>query len=99
MPWQAFLHIPQRAHGTAMSVACFSGMGHISGRKIMASAPHPQKNEQLKPDDFPLHVDDSKITRQDGKPIAKTDSEDMAKEIAERLNCEEQHREEDKWSA
>ena len=65
----------------------------------MPSAPNPNTKDQLKPDDFPLQADDSKIARQDGKPIAKTDSEDMAKEIADRLNCEEHRREEDKWSA
>jgi hypothetical protein len=65
----------------------------------MATTKQPDDQDQLKPDDFPLHADDDKVKRQDGKPVARTGSEDMAKEIAERLNCEEHRREEDKWSA
>ncbi|MET0222100.1 MAG: hypothetical protein ABW213_15725 [Tardiphaga sp.] len=64
----------------------------------MASANQPEQ-DQLKPDDFPLHADDNKVKRQDGKPVARTGNEEMAKEIAERLNSEEHLREEDKWSA
>jgi hypothetical protein len=56
-------------------------------------------NEPLKPNDFPLEADKDCVQRQDGKPIATTKSEAMAHEIAERLNAEEQRREEDKWSA
>jgi hypothetical protein len=65
----------------------------------MANALTPDDKDQLKPDDFPLQTDHDKIKRQDGKPVAETESEDMAHEIAERLNSEEHRREEDKWSA
>jgi len=65
----------------------------------MASADKPADQDHLEADDFPLHADQDKIKRQDGKPVAKTESEDLAKEIADRLNCEEHRREEDKWSA
>jgi hypothetical protein len=65
----------------------------------MASAHKPGDQDRLKPDDFPLQADQDKIKRQDGKPVAQTESETMAKEIAERLNCEEHRREEDRWSA
>jgi hypothetical protein len=65
----------------------------------MASDEKPADQEQLKAADFPLEADQDKIKRQDGKPVAKTESEDMAKEIADRLNSEEHRREEDKWSA
>jgi hypothetical protein len=65
----------------------------------MASAEKLGEQDHLTADDFPLQADRGKIKRQDGKPVAQTESEDMAKEIAERLNCEEHSREEDKWSA
>jgi hypothetical protein len=55
--------------------------------------------DHLKPDDFPLEADEDKVRSQDGKPVASTDSEKLAGDIAERLNAEEQRREEDKWSA
>jgi len=65
----------------------------------MTSAKHQPDGDQLKSDDFPLHAEQDKIKRQDGKLVAKTASDEMAKEIAERLNCDEHRREEDRWSA
>jgi hypothetical protein len=65
----------------------------------MTSAEHQPDSDQLKPDDFPLQADKDKVKRQDGKPVAETESAEMAKEIAERLNSDEHHREEDRWSA
>ncbi|CAL77362.1 conserved hypothetical protein [Bradyrhizobium sp. ORS 278] len=58
-----------------------------------------EPNEPLKPDDFPLEAEKGRVCRRDGKTIARTDTEAMADEIAERLNTEEHRREEDKWSA
>lgn len=60
----------------------------------MASAP-----DQLKPHDFPVEADKARIKRHDGTPIAETDSDALAHDIAERLNSEEALREQDKWSA
>jgi hypothetical protein len=60
---------------------------------------HQPDGDQLKPNDFPLQADQDKIKRQDGKSVAETESDAMAKEIAERLNCDEHRREEDRWSA
>ena len=65
----------------------------------MTSAQHEPDGEQLKPDDFPLQADKDKVKRKDGKPVARTENAEMATEIAERLNCEEHRREEDRWSA
>jgi hypothetical protein len=65
----------------------------------MASAPQRETEEQLKADDFPLRAEQEQVKAQDGKPIARTESEQMAADLAERLNCEEHRREEDKWSA
>ncbi|WP_407160375.1 hypothetical protein [Bradyrhizobium sp. STM 3557] len=63
------------------------------------SARHQSDGDQLKPNDFPLQADQDKIKRQDGKPVAKTDNDELAKDMAERLNCDEHRREEDRWSA
>lgn len=56
-------------------------------------------SKPLKPDDFPLHVEGDKIKKQDGKPVASTDDPATAADLAERLNEDEDRREEDKWSA
>jgi hypothetical protein len=56
-------------------------------------------DETLKPDDFPVHTSRKKIVKSDGKPIAEALDEKTASEVAERLNTEEQTREEDRWSA
>ena len=54
--------------------------------------------EQLKPDDFPLHTEQKKIVKPDGKDIAEARSPKIAEEVAERLNAEEDRREEDRWA-
>ena len=56
-------------------------------------------DEALKPDDFPVHANRKKIVKSDGKAIAEALDEKTAKEVAERLNADEQTREEDRWSA
>jgi hypothetical protein len=56
-------------------------------------------NETLKPDDFPVQTSRKQIVKSDGKPIAEALDEKTAAEVAERLNAEEQTREEDRWSA
>ncbi|MGJ4889826.1 hypothetical protein [Bradyrhizobium sp. HKCCYLR20261] len=58
-----------------------------------------EQGEQLKPKDFPLEAEKDRVCRRDGKPIAQTDTDSMAHEIAERLNADEDRREEEKWSA
>ena len=53
----------------------------------------------LKPDDFPIEVEDQKLRTQKGKPVATAASDKLADQIAEQLN-EHAHREEqDRWSA
>jgi hypothetical protein len=56
-------------------------------------------DEKLKPEDFPVHTEQKKIVKNDGKPIADASDKKLAEEIAERLNAEEDRREEDRWSA
>jgi len=65
----------------------------------MTSAEHRPDRDQLKPNDFPLQAEKDRVKRQDGKPVAKTENDDLAKDVAERLNCDEHRREEDRWSA
>jgi hypothetical protein len=56
-------------------------------------------DEKLKPEDFPVHTEKKKIIKNDGKPIAEASNEKTAEEVAERLNAEENSREQDRWSA
>jgi accessory colonization factor AcfC len=53
----------------------------------------------LKPDDFPINADGTKIKKQDGTTIANTEEATVAEDVADRLNADEAQREEDKWSA
>ena len=53
----------------------------------------------LKPEDFPVNADGTKIKRQDGTPIAETENPAVADDVADRLNEDEARREEEKWSA
>jgi hypothetical protein len=54
--------------------------------------------EQLKPDDFPVHTESKKIVKTDGKEIAEARTPKIAEEVTERLNAEEDRREEDRWA-
>ena len=53
----------------------------------------------LKPDDFPINADGTKIKKQDGTTIANTEEPTVAEDVADRLNADEAQREEDRWSA
>ena len=53
----------------------------------------------LKPDDFPVHSDKSRIMTTNGQPIAMAKDETTADEVAKRLNADEDRRDEDRWSA
>jgi hypothetical protein len=55
-------------------------------------------NEQLKPNDFPVHAEKKKIVKSDGKDIAEAKTPETAEEIAARLNSEEAQREQDRWA-
>jgi hypothetical protein len=56
-------------------------------------------DEKLKPEDFPVHTEQKKIVRKDGKTIAEGSDKKIAEDVAERLNAEEDLREQDRWSA
>jgi hypothetical protein len=55
-------------------------------------------NEQLKPNDFPVHAEKKKIVKSDGKDIAEAKTTELAEDVAGRLNSEEAQREEDRWA-
>jgi hypothetical protein len=56
-------------------------------------------DKPLKPNDFPVHVEQRKIVRNDGDQIAEVCDRKTAEDIADRLNENETQREEDRWSA
>jgi len=57
------------------------------------------KEKPLKPDDFPIEADDKKLKTNKGKPIASTESEGIADDLAERVNEQADREEHDRWSA
>lgn len=61
----------------------------------------PQKPEDdpLKSEDFPVHTQQKKIVKNDGKTIAEALNQKTAEDVAERLNGDEDRRDEDRWSA
>jgi hypothetical protein len=56
-------------------------------------------DKPLKPQDFPVHTQQKQIVKNDGKIIAEARHPETAEDVAERLNAEEDRREEDRWSA
>ncbi|MDP3076526.1 hypothetical protein [Bradyrhizobium sp.] len=58
-----------------------------------------EDDKPLEPEDFPIRTKKKKILKSDGETIAEARNEQTAEEVAERLNAEEQIREEDRWSA
>jgi hypothetical protein len=57
------------------------------------------RNKPLKPDDFPVHAEQKKIVTKDGKPVAEGCDGETTEDIADRLNENENQRDEDRWSA
>jgi hypothetical protein len=56
------------------------------------------EQKHLHPDDFPVHADHKKIVKPDGKEIADAKTPKLAEDVAERLNAEEERREQDRWA-
>ena len=56
-------------------------------------------DKSLKPEDFPVQVQQRSIVMNDGKPIAEAYDQKTAEVVADRLNADEYRREEDRWSA
>ena len=55
-------------------------------------------HDELKPNDFPVHTEQKKIVKTDGKEVAQAETPEIAEDIANRLNSEEAEREEDRWA-
>jgi hypothetical protein len=66
---------------------------------MMGAAAMAEDDKPLEPEDFPIRTKQKKILKNDGETIAEARNEKTADEVAERLNAEEQNREEDRWSA
>lgn len=54
--------------------------------------------DQLKPNDFPVHSEKKKIVKSDGSEVAEAKTPQVAEDMANRLNSEEAQREEDRWA-
>ncbi|MEY9182541.1 hypothetical protein ABIG06_004123 [Bradyrhizobium sp. USDA 326] len=57
------------------------------------------KDSELKPDDFPIVADKDKLKTHKGEHVAEAESEQIADEIADRLNEHAHQEEQDRWSA
>jgi hypothetical protein len=57
------------------------------------------KDEPLRADDFPIQTDEEKLKTREGRPIASTESKELAEQVAERLNEHAYQEEQDRWSA
>jgi hypothetical protein len=57
------------------------------------------KTTELTPDDFPIEADKDKLKTHKGEPVASAETEQIADEIADRLNEQAHQEEQDRWSA
>jgi hypothetical protein len=75
-------------------------LGVMPGRLFLLAWEGDMPNDKpLKPDDFPVEVEGEELVTADGKPIAKAKTPAIAEDIADRLNEDDQRKEEDRWSA
>jgi hypothetical protein len=56
-------------------------------------------DQPLRHDDFPLRADGNRLLRQDGSELGQVASAALAKDLANRLNHDEDKRREENWSA
>jgi hypothetical protein len=54
--------------------------------------------EQLKPDDFPVHAEQNKIVKPDGKGYRRSKYSENRRRGPERPNAEENRRKQDRWA-
>ena len=57
------------------------------------------RKPEIHPDDFPVEAERNELKTNKGKPLAKTQDEPVAQEIADRLNEQAYREEHDRWSA
>ena len=55
-------------------------------------------NRPLKSDDFPVEAENEKLKTHKGRKIADARSEELAENIAERLNDQAHQEDQDRWS-
>jgi transposase len=56
------------------------------------------RQKPLKPDDFPIEADGKKLKTSKGRPIASTESDAIADDLAERVNEQADREEHDRWA-
>lgn len=54
--------------------------------------------KRLEPKDFPVQAEDTKITKNNGEPIADAHDGQVAQDICDRLNADQAREEEDRWA-
>jgi hypothetical protein len=74
-------------------------LGVMPERLFFSMEADMPNDNPLKPDDFPVEVKGEELVTADGKPIAKAKTPAVAADIADRLNEDDQRKEQDKWSA
>ena len=57
------------------------------------------QNSPLKPDDFPVKVENQKLRTQNDVPVADAETPELVDQLAERLNEHADQEEQDRWSA
>jgi hypothetical protein len=60
--------------------------------------PQMSKKKPLKPEDFPVHSNQSEIVTDTGKPVAGARDKETAEDVADRLNSDHAREEEDRWA-
>jgi hypothetical protein len=54
---------------------------------------------KLREEDFPLEAEQTSVRTTDGTAVATTETPELARDVAERLNEDAARRHEDNWSA
>ncbi|MCP3395035.1 hypothetical protein NLM27_40535 [Bradyrhizobium sp. CCGB12] len=57
------------------------------------------QDSPLKPDDFPVKVENQKLRTQKDEPVAVAETPELADQVAKRLNEHAHQEEQDRWSA
>ena len=57
------------------------------------------QNSPLKPDDFPVKVENQKLRTENDEPVAVAKTPELADQLADRLNEHAHQEEQDRWSA
>lgn len=58
-----------------------------------------ERKRKLHDEDFPLEAEKTSVKTNDGTPVMTTQTPELARDVAERLNEDADRRHEDNWSA